>query len=129
MSAIIDKEFDRNLRPRDRHRGFPQLALRQRSADHPMILFFVVVAAAFAAMAAVPPTGAAFTSFGAPAAASTPAIPASDGTEAPKTVGLSEAEIACHGQVWGAESAECLATISRESGRTDDRKVRVIAGV
>ena len=124
MSAIIDKEFDRNLRPRDRHRGFPQLALRQRSADHPMILFFVVVAAAFAAMAAVPPTGAAFTSFGAPSA---PAIPASDGVHA-KPVGLSEAEIACHGQVWGAESAECLATISRESGRTVGRKIRVIAG-
>ena len=124
MSAIIDKEFDRNLRPRDRHRGFPQLALRQRSADHPMILFFVVAAAAFAAMAAVPPTGAAFTSFGAPLA---PAIPASDGVHA-KPVGLSEVEIACHGQVWGAESAECLATISRESGRTDGRKIRVIAG-
>ena len=42
MSAIIDKEFDRNLMPRERHRGFPRLALRQRSADHPMILFFVV---------------------------------------------------------------------------------------
>ena len=85
-----------------------------------MILFFVVVAAAFAAMAAVPPTGAAFTAFGGPAA-TTAGIPA-------KAVGLSEAEIACHGQVWGAESAECLATISRESGRTDDRRIRVIAG-
>ena len=127
MSAIIDKEFDRNLMPRERHRGFPRLALRQRSADHPMILFFVVVAAAFAAMAAVPPTGAAFTSFGAPAA-SAPAISGPEGADAPKTVGLSEVEIACHGQVWGAESAECLATISRESGRTDGRKIRVIAG-
>ena len=125
MSAIIDKEFDRNLMPRERHRGFPRLALRQRSADHPMILFFVVAAAAFAARAAVPPTGAAFTSFGAPLA---PAISGPEGADAPKTVGLSEVEIACHGQVWGAESAECLATISRESGRTDDRRIRVIAG-
>ena len=120
MSAIIDNEFDRNLKPRERHRGFPQVALRRRSADHPMILFFLVAVAAFTAMAIVPPTGAAFTAFGGPAA-TTAGIPA-------KAVGLSEAEIACHGQVWGAESAECLATISRESGRTDGRKIRVIAG-
>ncbi|MEP9387631.1 hypothetical protein [Mesorhizobium sp. KR9-304] len=128
MAAVIDKEFDRNLRPRERHWGLPRVALRQRSADHPMILFFLVVTAAFAAMAIVPPSGAAFTSFGVPAAASAPAIPAHDGADTTKTVGLSEAEIACHGQVWGAESAECLDTISRESGRTDGRKIRVIAG-
>jgi hypothetical protein len=128
MFAVIDKEFDRNLRPRERHRGLPRFALRQRSADHPMILFFLVVIAAFAAMAIVPPSGAAFTSFGVPDAVSQPAVPAHDGGGTTKTVGLSDAEIACHGQVWGAESAECLATISRESGRTDGRQIRVISG-
>lgn len=127
MSAIVENEFDRNLKPRERHRGFPKIALRQRSADHPMIMFFLVTAAAFAAMAIVPPSGAAFASFGVPAAVSAPAIgPAS--ADAPRNVGLSETEIACHGQVWGAESAECLAMIARESGRTDGRRVRVIAG-
>ncbi len=127
MSAIVEKEFDRNLQPRERHRGFPKIALRQRSADHPMIMFFLIVAAAFTAMAVVPPSGAAFASFGVPAAVS---VPAAGGTEvdAPKNVGLSETEIACHGQAWGAESAECLAMIAKESGRTDGRKVRVIAG-
>ena len=128
MSAIIDKEFDRNLRPRERRWGWPRVALRQRSADHPMILFFLVAAAAFGAMAIVPPSGVALTAFGVPAAASAPAIPAPDGADAPKTVGLSEADIACHGQVWGAESVECLATISKGSGRTDGRRIRLIAG-
>ena len=124
MSAFVEKDFERNLRPRERHRGFPKIALRQRSADHPMIMFFLIVAAAFIAMAAVPPSGAAFASFKARAAASAPAA----GAEARKNVGLSETEIACNGQAWGAESAECLAMIARESGRTDGRTVRVIAG-
>ena len=125
MSAIVDKEFDRNLRPRERHRGFPKLALRQRSAEHPMIMFFLVVAAAFTAMAAMPPAGAAFATFEAPLVSSGPA---SSGFGAPRNIGLSEIEIACHGQAWGAESAECLAMIARNSGRTDGQKVRVVAG-
>lgn len=123
MSAIVEKDFDRNLRPRERHRGFPRLALRQRSAEHPLIMFFLVVAAAFTAMAVVPPSGAAFASFKASAASSGPAS-----AEAPRSVGLSEIDIACHGQAWGAESAECLAMIAKESGRVDGRKVRVVAG-
>ncbi len=123
MSAIIEKDFDRNLRPRERHRGFPRLALRQRSAEHPLIMFFLVVAAAFTAMAVVPPSGAAFASFKASVVTSGPAS-----AEAPRSVGLSEIDIACHGQAWGAESAECLAMIARESGRADGRKVRVVAG-
>jgi hypothetical protein len=128
MSAIVEREFDRNLRPRERHRGFPKVALRQRSADHPMITFFLVAAAAFTAMAVVPPSGAAFTSFGVAAAASAPAVTAVAEAHTQNNVGLSETEIACQGQVWGAESAECLATIAKESGRADGHKVRVIAG-
>ncbi len=124
MSAIDEKDFDRNLRPRERHRGFPKIALRQRSADHPMIMFFLIAAAAFTAMAAVPPSGAAFASFKAPAVAS---LQATD-VDMPGNVGLSETEIACNGQAWGAESAECLAMIAKESGRIDGRMVRVIAG-
>jgi hypothetical protein len=130
MSAIVERDFDRNLRPRERHRGFPKLALRRRSADHPMIMFFLVVVAAFMAMALVPPSGAAFASFGISAAHSVSAI--GSATAAVDTRGgarLSEIEIVCHGQPWGAETAECLATIAKDSGRTDGRQVRVIAGV
>ena len=126
-SAIVEKEFDRNLQPRERHRGFPKLALRQRSADHPMIMFFLVVAAAFAAMAVVPSSGSAFALFKAPSVAPAPALSSAE-LDAPRRVGLSEIEIACHGQGWGAESAACLATIAKESGRTGGRPVRVIVG-
>ncbi len=94
---------------------------RQRSAEHPMVLFFLVVAAAFAAMALVPPTGAAFAFLG-----SSPAVSASSpGSETPDASGsaLSEAAIACHGQAWGAESSQCLAVIGKEGGVS--RAVRV----
>ena len=123
MSAIVEKEFDRNLRPRERHRSFPKLALRQRSAEHPMIMFFLVVAAAFTAMAVVPPSGAAFATFGVPAVGA-----ASATVDAAGNVGLTEVEISCHGQIWGAENTACLAAIARESGRATGRTVRVIAG-
>lgn len=129
MSGIVEKEFDRNLRPRERHSGFLKIALRRRSADHPMIMFFLVAVAAFTAMAMVPPSGAAFAMFKAPAAVSAPAFgSASAEFDAPRNGGLSEIDIACHGQAWGTESAECLATIARESGRTGGHKVRVVAG-
>ncbi len=133
MSAIVHKEFDSNLRPRERNAarnwGLPRIALRERVADRPMVLFFVVTAATFAAMAAVPPTGAAFATFD-----SKPKAVAAATAEAPETnvqqnVGLSEIDIACEGQAWGAQSAACLAAIAKESGHTSDgRKIRVIAG-
>jgi len=123
MTAITAKDFDRNLRPRERNGRLPRIALRQRSADHPMILFFLVILTAFMAMALVPPSGIALTSL----AGSTTATPPAE-AGAPKTVGLSEIDVACHGQAWGAESAECLAVIAKDSGRPDGRPVRVIAG-
>lgn len=124
MSAIVHTEFDRNLKPRDRHWGFPRLALRQRAADHPMIMFFVVAAAAFTAMAMVPPAGAAFSTLG----AAKPVVQTQAGAEEQQNVGLSDIDIACNGQVWGAQTPECLATIAKESGRADGRAIRVIAG-
>ena len=95
-----------------------------------MVMFFIIVATAFTAMAVIEPAGASFATFGVSAAASAPSlktVPAEfDGS--PKGVGLSETEIACTGQAWGAQTAECLAMIAKESGRNDGRKIRVIAG-
>lgn len=88
-----------------------------------MALFVLVVAIAFAAMALVPPSGAAFALLGSPAISAPSLIsepPAGSGHE------LSEAGIACHGQAWGAESAQCLAVIGREHG--DTRAVRIVYG-
>jgi hypothetical protein len=124
LYATIDSEFDSNLWPRERRWRLPWLALRERSADHPMIMFFMVVATAFIAMALVPPSGAALSSLRISEAAKTG--PAATGTL--KTVGLSEIEIACQGQAWGDEGPGCLATIAKDSGRPDGHRVRVIAG-
>jgi len=124
MSAIVHAEFDRNLKPRDRHWGFPRLALRRRAADHPMIMFFVVAAAAFTAMAMVPPAGAAFATLG----AATQTAKTKAGAEVQPNVGLSDIDIACSGQSWGAQSPECVATIVKDSGRDNGRAIRVIAG-
>lgn len=123
MSAIAEKEFDRNLRPRERNRAFPKLALRQRSQEHSMVLFVLVVLTALSAMALVPPTGAAFTPFGISVAPATGQVVVEAGTVA----GSAGSDSACHGQAWGAENAECLSTIARDSG-VDGRKIRVIAG-
>lgn len=123
MSAIAEKEFDRRFHPRERHR-LPKLALRQRSADHPLVLFFLIVATAFAAMALVPPSGVAFAFLGSSPAVSAPVI---NGEAAAVPVkDISETEIACHGQAWGAETAQCLSVIGKEGGVS--RAVRVIAG-
>jgi hypothetical protein len=124
MSAIDHvKEFDRNLRPRERHFGFSRIALRRRSADHPMIMFFIIVATAFAAMMLVPPSGSVFASLGVSSAVAEPSVE----THATASAGgLSEIEIACSGQAWGAENADCLAVIAKESG-SHMRKIRVIA--
>jgi len=132
MSAIVHREFDRNLKPRERNWGFSRIALRQRAADHPMIMFFVVAAAAFTAMAMVPPAGAAFSTIGAstqPVQTETGSEKqAQSGAEVQQNTGLSEIDIACGGQVWGAQTPECLATIAKDSGRGDGRAIRVIAG-
>jgi hypothetical protein len=124
MSAIEQKEFDRHLRPRERHFSLSRIALRKRSADHPMIMFFMIVATAFTAMALVPPSGSAFASMGVSTAAiAQPSVKA----EVSATAAFSDIDIACSGQAWGAENADCLAMIARASGRSDLRKVRLIA--
>jgi hypothetical protein len=128
MSTVQQsKEFDRNLQPRERHIGVPKFALRQRSSDHPMGMFFVIVVTAFAAMALIPPSGSAFASLGVTAIARAP-LPEEGGTTAKTSrLPMSETDIACRGQAWGAESEGCLAVIAKESGKGDARKIRTIA--
>lgn len=117
-------EFDRNLQPRERTAGFPKLALRRRSADHPMVMFGALAMTAVISMIVVPTAGPAFASFGPFGAAK---VERQDGA-AGKTsrLPMSETDIACRGQAWGAENAQCLAMIAKESGRTDVRKVRMV---
>ena len=122
---ITDGMHDYNQQPRERH-GI--LAIRKRSAEHPMAMFAIFVSVAFAAMMAVPNAG---TAFGFRDAGTVPAVAkqAQGNRATPKTdrAPMSEIDIACRGQAWGSESAGCLSVIEKESGKRDARKIRVIA--
>ncbi len=56
-ASITTTEFDRVFTPRERNRIWPRLALRRRSADHPMAMFAVVAGAALISMAFYPVFG------------------------------------------------------------------------
>ncbi|CAG1013650.1 MAG: hypothetical protein F9K19_25845 [Rhizobiaceae bacterium] len=103
--------------------GIPEIALRRRSAEHPMMMFAVIVTAAFASMAAM--------SYQAPAVAAVPGAPAKIAdvqrtTAKADRLPSSEAERACRGQAWGSETPDCLVMIAREAGKADNR-IRLIA--
>ncbi len=105
---------------------FPRIALRQRSSDHPMVMFAMLVSAAFVSMALMMPASSAVVAK--PSGA--PVKIADQFRETGKTSRLppmTDAGWACHGQAWGAESEECLVVIARESGKTEARKIRMIA--
>jgi len=110
-------DLDRNFERPARHRRLPQLALRQRRSDHPMVMFVMLVSAAFVSMALMmPASGASLTVMGAPAKAASGSVAA-----APK----SEVQRACEGQAWGAQSEGCLMAIAKASGKTE-RLVRMV---
>ena len=116
-------QFGRHLQPRERFARFPRLALRQRSNEHPMVMFSVIVATAFLSMALIPTSGPAWASFGAPPRLSEDAATTAKTDRLP----MSETERACQGQAWGAETAECLTVITKESRQGPERKIRIVA--
>ena len=124
MSITIPaQKFGRDRQQRFRPARLPRLALRQRSHEHPMVMFSVIVASAFLSMALIPVSGPAWASFGAPLRLTDDV----DTTSKTYRLPLSETQIACRGQAWAAESADCLAVIAREAGREGARKVRMLA--
>ncbi|MER8656962.1 hypothetical protein [Mesorhizobium sp. M0847] len=98
-------------------------ALRQRASDHPVAMFSMLGACALAVMFLTPASGPAFASLNPPANVVQGALTTI------KTARLPEPEIdlACQGQAWGAESAECLRVIAAQSGVHKARAVRMIA--
>lgn len=112
----------------------PILALRKRSAQHPMAMFAMMATVAFGTMALIPVTGTAFASLGVKPMERAPIVDTWSFAQDVKTTekgarvaSLSQTEIACAGQAWGEESAECLSVMGRESGRSDNRAIRMIA--
>lgn len=109
----------------ERHGLFPRVTLRERSADHPMVMFAMLVLAAFVSMALMVPSSS--TVVAKPGGG--PIKIADQFRETGKTLHLpqmTDADRACHGQAWSAESEECLVVIAREGGKTDAR-IRMIA--
>jgi hypothetical protein len=117
--------FDEKLQAPERHSRFPRLALRQRSKDHPMIMFAMLVSAAFASMALMmPASGAVFTKpDGAPIKL---ADQSRDIDKTGRLGTMSDTDRVCQGQAWGAENETCLLVIAKESGKID-QKIRMIA--
>ncbi len=88
-----------------------------------MVMFSVIVATAFLSMALIPTSGPAWASFGEPLKL------VEDAATMAKTYRLpmSETDRACRGQAWGAENADCLGVIAKESGVHKPRTIRMVA--
>lgn len=104
--------------------GIPKIALRQRSHDHPMVMFAVVATAAFIAMAFIPTSGPAFAAIDGARDKPGDAVRT---TEKTARLPLSETDRACQGQAWGSESLDCLMVIAKEAGKEKARTIRMIA--
>jgi hypothetical protein len=114
---------DLHFQATERRTVFPQLALRQRSNDHPVVMFGAIVAAAFVWTLIPSDTTVAH------ASSARPPVKIVSGTQTTAKTSrlpISDVERACAGQSWGSESTVCLAEIARENGKAD-LKVRLIA--
>ncbi len=100
-----------------------KLALRKRANEHPVVMFSMLGACALAVMFLTPASGPAFASL------NPPANVVEGAPTTIKTARLPEPEIdvACKGQAWGAESADCLRVIAAQSGVHKERAIRMIA--
>jgi hypothetical protein len=116
-------ELDRKFLASKRQGRFPRLALRARSNDHPMAMFAVLVTAAFLSMALLTPASAILPDGAKPKLAD----PAHDTGKTSRLPPVSDAGRACHGQAWGAESEDCVLAIIRGSGKSETRRIRMIA--
>ena len=110
--------------PRERNNPFfPELQLRRRSNDHPMIMFATLAAIGLGSMALIPTAGPSLTSGRGEQVKTAEFV---DRTEKGDRVVPTEADLACRGQAWGAESETCLQVIARKSGRGEAFRIRLI---
>jgi hypothetical protein len=107
----------------ERRTVFPTLALRERSEQHPMVMFGAIVAAAFVWTLVPGETSVAVASAG---SAPVKAVHESSTTQKTSRLPMSDVDRACEGQSWGGQSLECVTMIARENGKSD-LKVRLIA--
>ena len=100
-----------------------RLALRERSQQHPVVMFAGIVTAAFVWTLA---PGQPNMSIAAPTAQPVKIVHQASTTQKTSRLPQSDVDRACKGQGWGGESAECLKMIARDNGKAEV-KVRLIA--
>lgn len=106
--------------------AMPRLRLRQRSNEHPMAMFAILVSVTFVSLALMPSTQSAFASTGGASAPKTRLAELSHTTQkTDRLAPASAADRACEGQTWGDETLDCLLMIAREGGQ--ERTIRMIA--
>ncbi len=88
-----------------------------------MVMFAIVVGAAFASMAFVPTAGPAFATFSAPMKLDEDVRTTAKLARIP----FKETDIVCRGQEWTNESDACMRVMADESGADANRKVRKLA--
>lgn len=111
--------------------GITRTQIRERTDEHPMAMFAVIVSAAFITFAVLPSTQSAFASTSKPTFIVTDVLRTSDDDGVRTTAktdrlpAATETAQACEGQAWGDESLDCLLVIAREGGK--DGALRMIA--
>lgn len=117
-------DLDHRFQPRERYQLMPQLALRRRSADHPMVMFSIAAGVALASMAFTSAAGRPAVSF------EEPVQVVQDVRTTTKTSRLpaNDRDNACRGQAWGAESDACIVQIAKDSGRGETLRRLASAG-
>ena len=120
FGQIKSPKSDLHSQATERRTTFPQIALRRRSQDHPMVMFSGIVAAAFIWVLVPSNPGS--------AGATVAPLTISDTQTSGKTsrLPISDLDRVCRGQAWGEETADCLSEIARENGKAAF-KVRLIA--
>ena len=97
-----------------------RLAPRERGTENQMTLFMSISVGALAFMTLLPSPG---TAFAAPTDDRVPVLADEAHTGGIVPVVASETDRLCAGQVWGAESLDCILAITRDSGMT--RSIRL----
>ncbi|TKB12653.1 MAG: hypothetical protein E5V75_24480 [Mesorhizobium sp.] len=123
FAKVQTTDASRRIYGPERNDRRPKLALRQRASDHPMVMFTLLGATAFAGMVLAPAAGPAFASINPPANV----VEGAPTTLKTARLPQPQIEFACKGQNWGAESPECLRAIAEQSGQHRARAVRMIA--
>jgi hypothetical protein len=107
--------------------ALPQMNLRERTDQHPMAMFAIIVSAAFISFALMPSTKSAFAAPSAQPARMADVI--ADGArttaKSDRLPAANELAKACEGQTWGDESLDCLLQIARAGGK--EGSLRMVA--